>query len=1298
MFRNPSFHPRRLGALVAVGALAAALLPTSATTAEAGADEQRLPYRDASLPVAQRVDDLLDRMTLAEKVGQMTQAERIDVDADPSLITTYALGSVLSGGGSVPTPNTPEGWADMVDRYQQAALDSRLGIPLIYGVDSVHGHGNLQGATVFPHNIGLGATRDPALVKRIGHVTALETRATGPQWAFAPCICVARDDRWGRTYESFGETPGLVKSMETAIDGLQGRPGQLDHPDRVLASAKHFAGDGLTAFDTGEGDYTIDQGIDQVSRREFDRLALAPYRTAVRKHHVGSVMPSFSSVDWTEDGLGNPVKMHANRELITDVLKGDLGFDGFVITDWRAIRQLPGTYADQLEASVMAGVDMFMEPKQAPNNPTGWQEDFIPTLTQLVEDDVVPISRIDDAVSRILTAKFELGLFEHPLTDRSNLDQVGSRAHHALARAAAAESQVLLRNKQRTLPLKPRQNVYVAGSNADNIGNQAGGWTLTWQGGSTNVIPGTTILDGIKSAAHGKVVYSETAETRVPRKSVGVVVVGETPYAEGFGDVGGPRWAYDPGDGGVARPEKTMRLSEADTKAVRKVCARTTSCAVLVVSGRPMVLPPRLLQQTDALVASWLPGSEGAGVADVLYGNRPFTGRLPVSWPRTVDQEPINVGDRRLRPALPLRVGAPHARLEEAVVRGPGRGGGPRVHAEAGADVGDVPVDGVHAEHQLLGDLGVGAAVRHEPEDVELALGEGGPALGGRPVSCRPGVAAGQEEVHGLGERGGVPAPREVVLAGELEEAGAGHPLGEVATERERDGAVAAPVQHQRRAAHGGESVGDIQLVDGPQRLGRQVAGRGPTLELRERLPLARVGAGQEDIGEHPRAQAPVRLHERDHLLAGGRGGDVRSACVAAVQHEPVGAVRVVRGVRRGDGAAGGRAQEVDPIGADGVDHAREHGDLGVPVGRRWAGPVGEPGSRAVVADHRGALGELADEAPERGVLPVELEVARPPAADHQDRPGADRGPGHRPAADGGVVDDLVLVEHGLESRDGASTGAAISRPGRSARTGARCPAPRCPANPASRTHEVIVWLRSTVPFDDGVGLGPRRREAVQHADGELPALVLVGRRGLLVLAVLVADQDGAAVGQHLPERRQCLHRLAHVVQRLEGGHQGDRPARGVAEGVRVGGVGPDEADPVLQTGLLDVPPGRLDRLLVEVEADHGGRRERAGQADRRPALTRPGVEDDAAPVQPVGDVGQGLDPAAHGQQEPRTVELGDAEAQLVAEVGVLDPACGGERVGNGGHGLGDAQEQRRPTQQVRRAVAVDEDGGVAGG
>jgi beta-glucosidase len=592
-------------------------------------------------------------MTLAEKIGQMTQAERADVTGDPSLVATRLLGSVLSGGGSTPPGNTPEAWADMVDRYQEAALATRLGIPLLYGVDTVHGHGNLQGATVFPHNIGLGATRDPDLVERVEHVAAIETRASGPQWAFAPCVCVARDDRWGRTYESFGEDPKLVESMETAIDGLQGtKPRDLAKPDHVLASAKHFAGDGLTSYGTGEGDYTVDQGIDQVSHQEFARLALAPYATAVKQHHVGSVMPSFSSVDWTEDGLGNPVKMHASQELITGWLKQQQGFDGIVISDWRAIRQLPGTYTDQVRTSVNAGVDMFMEPIQAPNNPNGWDV-FIPTLTDLVGTGEVPVSRIDDAVARILKAKFDLGLFEHPLTDRSNIDQVGSKAHRAVARRAVAESQVLLRNKQATLPLKAKDKVYVAGSNADNIGNQAGGWTLTWQGGSTNVIPGQTVLDGIEQAARGDVVYSEKATERIPRKAVGVVVVGETPYAEGFGDVGGPQWAYDPGDNGQPRQKQTMEISDADKQAIRTVCARTTSCTVLVVSGRPLIVPPGLLNQIDALVASWLPGSEGGGVADVLYGRSPFIGKLPVTWPRTVDQEPINVGDADYDPLYP---------------------------------------------------------------------------------------------------------------------------------------------------------------------------------------------------------------------------------------------------------------------------------------------------------------------------------------------------------------------------------------------------------------------------------------------------------------------------------------------------------------------------------------------------------------------------------------------------------------------------------------------------------------------
>lgn len=511
----------------------------------------------------------------------------------------------------------------------------------------MHGHGNLLGATVFPHNIGLGATRNPRLVERIGHLTAIETRASGVPWTFAPCVCVARDDRWGRTYESFGEDPRLVTRMARMIAGFQGRGrhGDLSDADRVLATAKHYAGDGLTSYDdslAGTGAYPIDQGITDVSRAEFEELALSPYRHAVRKYHVGSVMPSFSSVDWTEDGLGNPLKMHANEELITDVLKGELGFDGFVISDWQAIRQIPGDYATQVATSVNAGVDMFMEPFSG--SAVGAPQ-FVETLIGLVEDGTVPMSRIDDAVSRILAAKFELGLFEEPFADRSLASTIGSPAHRAVARRAVAESQVLLSNRGATLPLSGDAPVYVAGSNADNIGNQAGGWTLTWQGGSANVLPGTTILEGIEAATDAPVTHSADASAPVPAGAAGVVVVGETPYAEGFGDVGGPQWAWDPADNGVPRPAQTMELSAADRQAIQTVCAAAASCTVLVVSGRPVIIPPDLLGSIDALVASWLPGSEGAGVADVLFGRRPFTGKLPVTWPRDVAQEPINIGD-----------------------------------------------------------------------------------------------------------------------------------------------------------------------------------------------------------------------------------------------------------------------------------------------------------------------------------------------------------------------------------------------------------------------------------------------------------------------------------------------------------------------------------------------------------------------------------------------------------------------------------------------------------------------------
>jgi beta-glucosidase len=622
--------------------LLTATITATALALAAPAGAETLPYQDPTLPVAQRVSDLVSRMTLAEKIGQMTQTERYQVYDDASAITTYGLGSILSGGGSTPTENTPAAWADMVDRFQSAALATRLHIPLLYGIDSVHGDGNMYGATVFPHNIGLGATRDPALVRAVEHVTAEETRASGPQWTFAPCICAAQDDRWGRTYESFSEDPQLVERMETAIDGFQGAPGHLADRDRVLATAKHFAGDGDTKYGTAAGDYKIDQGVAVTNHQDFYDKALRQYVPAVQDHHVGSAMPSFSSVDWTEDGEGNPIKMHANQDLISGWLKGQTGFSGFVISDWEGIHQIPGDWPTQVKTGVNAGIDMMMEPNA--------YQSFISTLTDEVNNGDVPMSRIDDAVSRILAKKFELGLFEHPYTDRTNLGRVGSAEHHALARRAAAESQVLLKNRGSALPFPSRSNVYVAGSNADSIGNQAGGWTLTWQGGSTNVIPGTTILDGIREDTAGHVAYSPDASAPIHRGDVGVVVVGETPYAEGFGDVGGPQWAYDPGDNGVPRPVKDMQLSAADKAAVDRVCSQAAKCAVVVVSGRPLIVDRAQRAEADALVAAWLPGSEGAGVADTLFGVRPFTGKLPMSWPRTLDQEPINKGDANYDP------------------------------------------------------------------------------------------------------------------------------------------------------------------------------------------------------------------------------------------------------------------------------------------------------------------------------------------------------------------------------------------------------------------------------------------------------------------------------------------------------------------------------------------------------------------------------------------------------------------------------------------------------------------------
>ncbi|RYG84126.1 glycoside hydrolase family 3 protein, partial [bacterium] len=391
-------------------------------------------------------------MSLDDKLGQMTQPDRgyRDPRLSPAAVTELRIGSMLSGGDSGPTPSTAEAWADMYDTYQRAALATPLGIPLLYAVDAVHGHANVYGATVFPHNIGLGASRDPELAERVGHATAEEIAATGLDWTFAPCVAVTRDDHWGRVYESFGEIPEVPTSMTRLITGLQGASLGAT-PISIMATAKHFIGDGGTKG----GD---DQGDTLVTEAELRELHLPPFRAAVERG-VGAIMASYSS--W------NGQKMHGHKYLITDVLKGELGFKGVVVTDWDGIELLDGAYGfspDDVRTSVNAGVDVFMITEQYRN--------FLALLRAEVEAGRVPMARIDDANRRILTKKFEMGLFERPLADRSTLGTVGSKAHRAIAREAVQKSQVVLKNEG-VLPIsRSASKVFVAGKIADNVGYQ----------------------------------------------------------------------------------------------------------------------------------------------------------------------------------------------------------------------------------------------------------------------------------------------------------------------------------------------------------------------------------------------------------------------------------------------------------------------------------------------------------------------------------------------------------------------------------------------------------------------------------------------------------------------------------------------------------------------------------------------------------------------------------------------------------------------------------------------------------
>lgn len=599
------------------------------------AEAEYMIYKDATKPLNSRIKDLMSRMTLEEKIGQMTQIERGVASAE--VMKDYFIGSVLSGGGSVPSKQaSAETWINMVNDFQKGALSTRLGIPMIYGIDAVHGHNNVYKATIFPHNVGLGATRDPNLVKRIGAATALEVRATGIPYVFAPCIAVCRDPRWGRCYESYSEDPKLVQAMTEIVSGLQGDiPANSSKgvpfvagKTKVAACAKHYVGDGGTT----KG---INENNTQISRHGLLSIHMPGYYNSIIKG-VSTVMVSYSS--W------NGVKMHANRDMVTGFLKNILRFRGFVISDWEGIDRITSpphaNYSYSIQAGISAGIDMIM----VPNN----YKEFIDGLTSHVKNKVIPMSRIDDAVTRILRVKFTMGLFENPLADNSLVNELGSQEHRELAREAVRKSLVLLKNGESAaeplLPLpKKATKILVAGSHADNLGYQCGGWTIEWQGlGGNNLTSGTTILTAIKNTVDPstEVVYKENPDADFVKSnnfSYAIVVVGEPPYAETFGD------------------SLNLTISEPGPSTIQNVCG-TVKCVTVIISGRPVVIQP-YVSLMDALVAAWLPGSEGQGVADALFGDYGFTGTLSRTWFKTVDQLPMNIGDQHYDPLFPFGFG-----------------------------------------------------------------------------------------------------------------------------------------------------------------------------------------------------------------------------------------------------------------------------------------------------------------------------------------------------------------------------------------------------------------------------------------------------------------------------------------------------------------------------------------------------------------------------------------------------------------------------------------------------------------
>jgi len=582
--------------------------------------------------IEERIDGLLKGMTVEEKVGQVVQPEWKSIR--PAEVAQYHIGSIENGGGAVPGGNkhsSVQDWVNLIEPYYDASVDparNRVIIPLIWASDAVHGHNNVYGATLFPHNVGLGAAHDPDLIRRIGEVTAAEVRSTGMDWSFAPTIAVARDDRWGRTYESYSEDPKIVAQYASAmVTGLEGSGSTFLDQHHVISTAKHFLGDGST--DGGR-----DQGDSLASEADLIRLHAAGYAQAIDAG-TQSIMASYNS--W------HGVKMHANKALMTDVLKSQMGFDGFIMGDWNAHGQIPGCANADCAEAFNAGLDIF-------NAPQDWKALYA-NLVREVNDGTIPKARLDDAVRRILRVKMRMGVFDEPAPNQrpDTYQPIGTLGHRAVARQAVRESLVLLKNND-VLPIKPNATVLIAGDGADNVAMQAGGWTLSWQGADNgpNDFPGaTSIYGGLKAqidAAGGQALLSPDG-TSAQKADVAIVVFGETPYAEFMGDQRDAALHHD--------NVESLEL-------IRKLKAQGIPVVAVMLSGRALYVNPQI-NAADAFVEAWLPGSEGEGIADVLTGKYDFTAKLSFSWPKDPDQTPLNVGDETYDPQFAFGFGLSYA-------------------------------------------------------------------------------------------------------------------------------------------------------------------------------------------------------------------------------------------------------------------------------------------------------------------------------------------------------------------------------------------------------------------------------------------------------------------------------------------------------------------------------------------------------------------------------------------------------------------------------------------------------------